>query len=75
MAPTKKSLADYAELRRRVREAIRAERELKKASQVIITSTKSDKYDRYLADVFYTKDSKEHFLNNRLLEAGLAERV
>ena len=51
------------------------ERELKKASSVVITSTKSDKYDRYLADVFYTVGGKELFLNNRLLEAGLASRT
>ena len=51
------------------------ERELRKVSQVVITSTKSDKYDRYLADVFYTVDGKERFLNNRLLERGLAVRV
>lgn len=29
------------------------ENELKNVSQIIITSTKSDKYDRYLADVYY----------------------
>lgn len=49
------------------------ERELKKVSYVVITSTKSDKYDRYLADVFYTLDGEERYLNNRLLERGLAE--
>jgi len=71
------------------------ERELKGAASLVITSTKSDKYDRYLADVFYTpaRDLKisagstrttghgyevggrEYFLNNRLLEAGLAQRL
>lgn len=51
------------------------ERELKKATHIIITSTKSDKYDRYLADVFYTVKGVEHFLNNRLLHKGLAHRV
>jgi len=71
------------------------ERELKSVSSLVITSTKSDKYDRYLADIFYmparnikisagstratghgyeTKTG-EQFLNNRLLEAGLAERL
>ncbi len=51
------------------------ERRLKDVSSFVITSTKSDKYDRYLVDVFYTVKGKEHFLNNRLLERGLAERV
>ena len=49
-----------------------AERELKRASSIIITSSKSDKYDRYLADIFYVVEGEERFLNNRLLEAGLA---
>lgn len=51
------------------------ERELKKASNITIASTKSDKYDRYLADIFYTKAGKEYFLNNELLKRGLATRV
>lgn len=51
------------------------ERELKKASSITITSTKSDKYDRYLADVFYVKKGKEFFLNNELLKRGFATRV
>lgn len=51
------------------------ERELKKVSSITITSTKSDKYDRYLADVFYIKKGKESFLNNELLKRGLATRV
>lgn len=51
------------------------ERELKNAPHLTVTSTHSDKYDRYLADVFYTVKGKERFLNNRLLEAGLATRV
>ncbi len=42
---------------------------------VTITSSKSDKYDRYLADVYYENKHGEQFLNNRLLEARLAERV
>jgi len=48
------------------------ERELKNISSFVIASTKSDKYDRYLADVFYTVGGTERFLNNRLLEAGHA---
>ena len=51
------------------------ERELKNASSVILTSTQSDKYDRYLSDIFYTKTGKEYFLNNHLLKLGLASRV
>ena len=51
------------------------ERELKNVPELIIASTQSDKYDRYLADVFYTVNGRERFLNNRLLETGLAGRV
>ena len=51
------------------------ESELSKVSYVTIASTKSDKYDRYLADVFYETKSGEPFLNNRLLEECLAVRV
>ena len=48
------------------------ERQLKSASGVVVTSTRSDKYDRYLADVFYTKAGKEYFLNHELLRRGFA---
>lgn len=51
------------------------ERELETAPYVIISSTRSDKYDRYLADVFYTKNGNELFLNNGLLEERLAVRA
>lgn len=51
------------------------ESQLKHVPSVIITSSKSDKYDRYLADVFYPTKSGEQFLNNRLLEKKLAHRV
>jgi len=51
------------------------ESELKSVPYVIITSIKSDKYDRYLADIFYIKTGKEQFLNNQLLTRGLALRV
>lgn len=58
------------------REAKRfVEEELKKATSLLITSSKSDKYDRYLADVFYTNRDGEQFLNNRLLEKRLAHLV
>ena len=43
---------------------------------VLIKTVKSDKYDRYLADVFITdKDGKEQYLNNLLFEKGHAVRV
>lgn len=51
------------------------ETELSAVPFVIISSTKSDKYDRYLADVFYTAKTGEKFLNNILLEQGLAGRM
>ncbi len=48
---------------------------------VAVTTTKLDKYDRYLADLFYLPEAAqaeaaqaETFLNRALLEAGLAER-
>jgi endonuclease YncB( thermonuclease family) len=43
---------------------------------VLIRTVKSDKYDRYLADIFYAdKNGKQEYLNSRLLEAGHAVRV
>ncbi len=51
------------------------ERELKPSPNILITSTKSDKYDRYLADVFCETKKGEQYLNNRLLQEGLAVRV
>lgn len=43
---------------------------------VLIKTSKSDKYDRYLADVFITdKTGDVQYLNNELLEKGLAVRV
>lgn len=42
---------------------------------IVITSTKSDKYDRYLVDIFYSTKTGETFLNNKLLQAGFAVRV
>jgi endonuclease YncB( thermonuclease family) len=49
---------------------------LKEADQVIIRSSKSDKYDRYLADVFIPQadGTDDIFLNNLLLEKGHAVR-
>jgi endonuclease YncB( thermonuclease family) len=59
------------------------------AESILLTTTKPDKYDRYLADVFVTRlrvedasarqatqqGTEEIFLNNALLESGHAERM
>ena len=50
---------------------------------VAVTTTKPDKYDRYLADLFYLKEAKNPevvveegiFLNRALMDAGLAKRM
>jgi endonuclease YncB( thermonuclease family) len=43
------------------------------AVSITITTTKPDKYDRYLSDIFLQTDSgDEIFLNNALLENGHA---
>jgi endonuclease YncB( thermonuclease family) len=43
---------------------------------VLIKTVKSDKYDRYLADIFYSdKTGTQVYLNNLLLEKGHAVRV
>ncbi len=47
------------------------ERQLKTSKEVIITSTKSDKYDRYLADLW----TGETLLNQKLIDQGLAVRI
>jgi len=44
---------------------------LKEADSIILHTTRSDKYDRYLADVFIGEDT---FLNNLLLEKEFASR-
>ena len=46
-------------------------KELAKVDHVILTSTKADKYGRYLADIFYGPEDGE-FLNQKLLDEGLA---
>lgn len=56
---------------------------LRKCAVLAITTTKPDKYDRYLADVFYLPEEDDvnvvlengQFLNRDLIEAGLATRV
>ncbi len=51
------------------------EEKIKTAVRIKITTTKPDKWDRYLSDIFLqTKDGREVFLNNLLLEKGLARR-
>ena len=57
-------------------------RALEGLKAVAVTTTKPDKYDRYLADLFYLREAdgpeavlrEGTFLNRALLEAGLAER-
>lgn len=51
---------------------------LKESQYIIIRSSRSDKYDRYLADIFIPQpggEEKETYLNNLLLETGRARRV
>jgi hypothetical protein len=49
---------------------------IKTADQIVLTSSKSDKYDRYLADIYFTDpNGQEIFLNNLLLQEGLAVRM
>lgn len=48
------------------------ENELKDVPFVTITTTKPDKFDRYLTDLYYEKDGKDIFLNQLLLDKGLA---
>jgi len=52
------------------------ETQAKASVPILIKTVKSDKYDRYLADVFLVnEDNKEQYLNNALLEKGYAVRV
>ena len=46
------------------------EKALKGLEYILIRTSTSDKYDRYLADVFYGKE--EAYLNQQLLDEGLA---
>ena len=48
-------------------------KELAKVSHITLVSSKSDKYDRYLADIFY--GDQEIFLNQLLLDKHLAKRM
>jgi len=48
---------------------------VREATQIVLTSTKPDKWDRYLCDVYLTPaGGPDVFLNNRLLERGHARR-
>ncbi|MDD5226613.1 MAG: DUF1016 N-terminal domain-containing protein [Candidatus Omnitrophica bacterium] len=41
--------------------------------KILIVSSKTDKYTRYLADIFYkSKEGSQVYLNNEILSAGLA---
>ncbi len=59
------------------------EAHLKEVSFIIVKTHKSDKYERYLADIFYLKDEAEpqkvleegNFLNQELLDLGLAKEM
>jgi endonuclease YncB( thermonuclease family) len=44
------------------------------ATAIVISTTKPDKYDRYLADVFVTTADGDIYLNNELLSHGYAVR-
>jgi endonuclease YncB( thermonuclease family) len=76
-----KEAKDFVEQELRSTETKKQERSLPLASglsvsPVLIRTVKSDKYDRYLGDVFYMdKAGQQVYLNNRLLEAGHAVRV
>ncbi len=49
---------------------------IKEAQRIVVRSSRSDKYDRYLADVFLpSEDGNDFFLNNLLLENGHAVRM
>lgn len=51
------------------------ETQVKDAESITVTTTKPDKWDRYLSDVFHRRaDGEELFLNNLLLENGHARR-
>ncbi|OGX24262.1 MAG: hypothetical protein A3D10_08735 [Omnitrophica WOR_2 bacterium RIFCSPHIGHO2_02_FULL_48_11] len=48
---------------------------IKEAQMIIVRSSRSDKYDRYLADIFVPREGEEEiFLNNLLLEKRYALR-
>ena len=48
-------------------------KELKDLDHVILYSSWADKFGRYVADIYYG-EKDEKFLNQKLLDEGLAER-
>ena len=56
--------------------------ELKRADPIVLTTSRTDLYDRYVADVFYLPGEKDAatmlkcgtYLNRELLDVGLAQR-
>lgn len=51
---------------------------IKEAQEIVVRSSRSDKYERYLADIFLpgmAEDKTDLYLNNLLLEKGYAKRV
>lgn len=48
---------------------------LKEADTITIFTSRSDKYDRYLADIFAQGENGEVFMNNLLLERAHARRM
>lgn len=48
---------------------------IKEADQIIVHSTRDDKYGRYLADIYLPTSEGEIYLNNLLLEKGFAGRM
>ena len=52
-----------------------AVRQFEHVSFIILRSTRSDKYDRYLAGVFYSSKDEEKFISNELLAKRLAIRM
>lgn len=49
---------------------------IKEAQRIVVRSSRSDKYDRYLADVFLPGETgKDVYLNNLLLDNGHAARM
>lgn len=74
----------FAELRQRVESAYLAGKAAKRyvqaqidaAEEIVIVTSKVDKYDRYLAGVYLRqRNGGEIFLNNALLESGHAVRM
>ncbi len=49
---------------------------IKETQRIVVRSSRSDKYERYLSDVYLPgEEGKDIYLNNFLLEHGHAERM